>query len=137
MNRHGIEFGAHTRTHPDLRRLTSDQLTREVCDSKWAIEDRLDQAVDTFAYPYGHFDARTLAVVRDHFLAACTTELAFVQEESNPWCLERVDAYYLRSRLFPRYLRSPLARAYLHVRRTVRGIRHSHVLAKPTAGLLS
>jgi peptidoglycan/xylan/chitin deacetylase (PgdA/CDA1 family) len=106
-------------------------LEKEVIGSKVEIEDRLGGTVDSFAYPYGHFDPRVLTLVREHFTAACTTDLAFVRAGSNPWCLERVDAYYLRSRLFPRYLRSTLARAYLHGRRTLRGIRHSHTPAKP------
>jgi peptidoglycan/xylan/chitin deacetylase (PgdA/CDA1 family) len=131
MNRHGIQFGAHTKTHPDLRRLSTFDLEREVQDSKRVIEDRLGQAVDSFAYPYGHCDDRILAVVRERFAAACSTELAFVQGGSNPWCLERVDTYYLRPRLFPRHLYSPLAGAYLRVRRTLRAMRHSRAVSKP------
>lgn len=129
MSRAGIQFGAHTKTHPDLRCLSAAEMEKEICDSNQAIEDRLGQAVDSFAYPYGYFDARVLAVVREHFTAACSTELDFVQEESNPWCLERLDMYYLQPHLFLRYLRSPLAGAYLRVRRALRAIRHSRPFA--------
>jgi len=131
MSRHGIQFGAHTKTHPDLRRLSTFELEREVRDSKRAIEDRLGQPVDSFAYPYGHFDARVLEVVRERFAAACSTELAFVHKASNPWCLERVDTYYLRARIFPRHLTSPMARAYLRMRRALRTMRNSRALSKP------
>ncbi len=125
MSRGGIHFGAHTKTHPDLSHLSSSEMHAAVRDCKREIEDRLGQAVDSFAYPYGRLDARVLAVVSELFAAACGTELAFVRETSNPWCLERLDAYYLRSRLFPRYLNSPLPNAYLRMRRALRAIRHS------------
>jgi len=137
MSRHGIQFGAHTRTHPDLRCLSPSEMEREVCDSKRAIEDRLGQAVCSFAYPYGHFDARVLEVIRERFAAACSSELAFVHKASNPWCLERVDTYYLRPRLFPRYLYSPLGGAYLRVRRALRSIRNSRAPAQPSAILVA
>jgi hypothetical protein len=103
-------------------------MEEEVRDSKCAIEDHLGQAVDTFAYPYGRMDARVQAVVSELFAAACGTELAFVRQGSNPWCLERLDAYYLRPRLFPRYLNSPLPTMYLAMRRALRAIRHSDLL---------
>lgn len=128
MSRGGIRFGAHTKTHPDLRHLSSPEMRAEVLECKREIEDRLGQAVDSFAYPYGRLDGRALAVVSELFAAACGTELAFVRETSNPWCLERLDAYYLRSRLFPRYLNSPLPKAYLGMRRALRAVRHSDLL---------
>ncbi|HWU38719.1 MAG TPA: polysaccharide deacetylase family protein [Candidatus Acidoferrum sp.] len=128
MSRGGIHFGAHTKTHPDLRHISSTEMRAEVRDSKREIEDRLGQAVDSFAYPYGGLDARVLRVVSVLFAAACGTDLAFVRETSNPWCLERLDAYYLRPRLFPRYLNSPLPKAYLRMRRALRAIRHSDLL---------
>ena len=109
----------------------------EVRDSKRMIEDRLDQSVDSFAYPYGFSDARVQAVVRECFSAACSTELAFVRDVSNPWCLERVDTYYLRPRIFPRHLTSPMARAYLRVRRALRTIRNSRAPAQPSAILVA
>jgi peptidoglycan/xylan/chitin deacetylase (PgdA/CDA1 family) len=128
MSREGIHFGAHTKSHPDLRRLSSPEMRAEVRDCKREIEDRLGQPVDCFAYPYGRLDARVMAVVSELFSAGCGTDLAFVRETSNPWCLERLDAYYLRPRLFPRHLTSPLPRAYLGMRRVLRAIRHSNHL---------
>jgi len=53
MHRAGISFGCHTMTHPVLSRLTPDALQREVAESKWLIENRLDAAVEDFAFPFG------------------------------------------------------------------------------------
>ena len=53
MRRAGISFGSHTMTHPVLSSLTPDGLRREVAESKWLIESRLDAVVEDFAFPFG------------------------------------------------------------------------------------
>ena len=53
MHHAGISFGSHTMTHPVLSRLTPDALQREVAESKWLIENRLDAGVEDFAFPFG------------------------------------------------------------------------------------
>lgn len=56
MDRWGIDFGAHTLTHPNLTRLPLDAVKAEVCDSREIIEDALSAPVTSFAYPYGCYD---------------------------------------------------------------------------------
>ena len=51
-SRRGIEFGAHTRTHPDLSQLSPDEIEREMADSREDLESLLDRPIDSFAYPY-------------------------------------------------------------------------------------
>ena len=51
MRQNGIEFGAHTRTHPDLTLLARPQLVDEISQSKSEIEDRTGSVGTTFAYP--------------------------------------------------------------------------------------
>jgi peptidoglycan/xylan/chitin deacetylase (PgdA/CDA1 family) len=53
MQRGGITFGAHTMTHPVISRLSSELVHEEVWNSKRLIEQRLNTAVDEFAYPFG------------------------------------------------------------------------------------
>ncbi len=48
----GIEFGSHTVTHPELKRLNLDDLRYEVRSSKETIEERLGCPVRSFSYPY-------------------------------------------------------------------------------------
>lgn len=114
MQRWGIAFGAHTLTHPDLTRSPVDRIEAEVRDSKAIIEDALGVRVDCFAYPYGRYDYRSRDIVRQHFACACSDELGLITTRSDPYGLERVDAYYLRTdrsfdlmltRLFPWYIR--------------------------------
>jgi GT2 family glycosyltransferase/peptidoglycan/xylan/chitin deacetylase (PgdA/CDA1 family) len=63
MNRHGVQFGSHSLTHPFLPQLSDSQLRREVADSKSRLEDLLGSEVTCFAYPYGDVDARVRAAV--------------------------------------------------------------------------
>lgn len=64
MARAGIDFGSHTVTHPNLTQLTDQELEWELAESKRVLEARLQNAVDTLAYPIGTtsaFDARVIA----------------------------------------------------------------------------
>ena len=51
MSECGVEFGAHTVTHPILTRISLDQAKFEILQSKKDIEKRLNQSVTTFSYP--------------------------------------------------------------------------------------
>jgi peptidoglycan/xylan/chitin deacetylase (PgdA/CDA1 family) len=115
MHRWGLDIGAHTCTHPDLRRLPAEQIAAEIGGSKAIIEDMLGAPVRSFAYPYGLYDQRSREVARQHFACACTSPLALVTARSDPYAMERVDAYYLRTgglfgimltRWFPWYVRA-------------------------------
>ncbi|MGA4578898.1 polysaccharide deacetylase family protein [Limisphaera sp. VF-2] len=48
----GIEFGAHTVTHPELPRLPWPEIEWEVKESKATLEERLSRPVRSFAHPY-------------------------------------------------------------------------------------
>ena len=113
MRQCGIDFGAHTLTHPNLTRLSRSQITMEVYDSKAIIEDRLGVPVSFFAYPYGRYDQRSYEIVSQRFDCACTDRLGLLKAGSDLFALERVDSYYIRrnglfhmmtSRLFPHYI---------------------------------
>ena len=54
MRRHGIEFGAHTVTHPILAGMSNEADVRgELARSKARIEEELQEPVWHFAYPNG------------------------------------------------------------------------------------
>jgi peptidoglycan/xylan/chitin deacetylase (PgdA/CDA1 family) len=53
MNKAGIQFGAHTVTHPVLGSLPVSRLREEILGSKMVLEDRLQVPVRHFAYPFG------------------------------------------------------------------------------------
>lgn len=113
MQSASFAFGAHTLTHVDLTRAPLERVEEEMCESKRIIEDALGTPVASFAYPYGRFDRHSLAIARRYFACACSDKLGLVSPDSDPYTVERVDAYYLRSdglfdlmttRLFPLYI---------------------------------
>ena len=125
-----IRFGAHTLTHPDLTRLTADRVEAEVCDSKSIIEDALNAPVNCFAYPYGRFDDRSRDIVSRYFDCACSDRLGLIEAKSDPYALERVDAYYLRTeRLFDLLLSKSFSR-YIWARSVPRLIKRAFVARK-------
>ena len=79
LRRGGIEFGAHTVTHPILSKLSSPaEIRHEIEASRRRIEAELDEPVAHFCYPNGLFDDfEPLAadiVHRAGFEAAVTAE---------------------------------------------------------------
>lgn len=93
----GIEFGAHSRTHPDLTKISSAEAEREIVESKKIIEDAIGGEVKTFAYPFGKFDAAIREKVRKNFRAACSVKLGKARRMSDLFALERIDCYYLKN----------------------------------------
>jgi peptidoglycan/xylan/chitin deacetylase (PgdA/CDA1 family) len=56
MHGDGIEFGAHTVSHPVLSTVSPDRAVEEVTGCKQRLEDALGVPVRTFAYPVGRRD---------------------------------------------------------------------------------
>jgi peptidoglycan/xylan/chitin deacetylase (PgdA/CDA1 family) len=70
------EIGAHTLTHPDLRKLSREGKVREIKGSKEWLEGLLGSQVPSFCYPSGFYDAESVAVTKEAgFQCARTTEL--------------------------------------------------------------
>jgi peptidoglycan/xylan/chitin deacetylase (PgdA/CDA1 family) len=59
----GMELGAHSLTHADLRQLGDTELEAEVRGSKDAVEELTGVSCSTFAYPFGLHDDRVERVV--------------------------------------------------------------------------
>ena len=53
MQIYGLEFGSHTRTHPNLLKIGEDKAKEEIEVSKKELEERLNTQVIVFSYPYG------------------------------------------------------------------------------------
>jgi peptidoglycan/xylan/chitin deacetylase (PgdA/CDA1 family) len=120
MQRYGIEFGAHTYSHPRLDQTPYAQLQRELVESRDVIQGKLGRAVDLFAYPYGRYDEASAALAGQTYRGACTTRLSMVKASSDPMGLGRVEALYLHHPKMVRLLSSPAMSVYLGIRRPVR-----------------
>lgn len=119
----GIVFGSHTRTHPDLRRVTPAQARDELAGSRKAIEDAVGRPVTTFAYPYGTYDASVKGLVDDEYVLACSTDVRFVGDDADMLALPRLDIHYLRRPAIFGGMLSRQVDAYLTVRRWLRDTR--------------
>ncbi|MCK6554750.1 polysaccharide deacetylase family protein [Candidatus Binatia bacterium] len=118
----GMEVGAHTRTHADLRRLAGDDLEAEVAGCKADLEAAVGAHVDSFAYPFGFRSAVAVAAARRTFRSACTTVLRRAGNEPVHE-LPRVDMYYVRTLVTLEGLVRGRLDGYLTARRWARALR--------------
>jgi peptidoglycan/xylan/chitin deacetylase (PgdA/CDA1 family) len=125
MHHCGVDFGAHTLTHPDLTRLVPAQIREEVCEGKTVLEDMLGVRVSSFAYPLGHYNHEIRRVVMNHFRCACSDKLGLIRKSSDLFALERVDAYYLRTERLFDLMMTKFLPWYVWARRIPRAIRRT------------
>jgi len=91
MSLAGMEFGAHTYTHPDLTDQDTDYIVWQVVGSQEAIEERVGHKVRYFAYPSGAYDDDVVAVVQSAgFWLAVTTEYGCSLDSDSLFTLTRV-----------------------------------------------
>ena len=77
----GISVGAHSRTHPDLRKCSDGELEAEIRGSRDDLEDLLGRPVTSFAYPAGLHDDRVVAAVATvGYRSAITTRRGWLRE---------------------------------------------------------
>lgn len=62
MNNMGMEFGSHSCSHRHLNRLSTQELIKELRDSKSFIEDIISKPIHSIAYPGGHFGRREIKI---------------------------------------------------------------------------
>jgi len=125
MREAGIDFGAHTLTHPDLTRVPAERMEDEIVRSKTIIERRLRQEVASFAYPFGRYDHRSREVAARYFKCACSDRLGLISGASDLFALERVDAYYLRGDRVSQLIGTGLFPWYVKARNIPRVIRRA------------
>ncbi|MCH9670465.1 MAG: polysaccharide deacetylase family protein [Gammaproteobacteria bacterium] len=90
----GMELGAHTRTHADLLTLDKAQLEDEVAGCKRELEDLLGSEVASFAYPFGRFDAASVAACENAgYQSACTTRPGLYHQSESPLEVRRVTVF--------------------------------------------
>lgn len=64
MDAAGMTIGGHTKTHPYLTKITDPEtLAKEIGGGKQIIEEHLGHSIETFAYPFGMYNATTTRAV--------------------------------------------------------------------------
>ncbi len=90
MRDNNVTFGSHTKTHPFLSKLPTSEIEDELSGSKEALEKRLGIPVNFFCYPYGNYDERAVAKVREAgFLAAVTMNRGLIHRGDDPLEMRR------------------------------------------------
>jgi peptidoglycan/xylan/chitin deacetylase (PgdA/CDA1 family) len=82
----GIEFGAHTVTHPFLDLLSAREAEEEMRASKDAVEEWTGGPCDLFAYPAGRLNDETVEIARSMFRASVTVKRGWWTPECD-WAL--------------------------------------------------
>jgi peptidoglycan/xylan/chitin deacetylase (PgdA/CDA1 family) len=91
MSTGGMEIGAHSYTHPDLRDKPVDYIIWQVVGSKEAIEARIQQPVRFFSYPSGRYDEQVVSVLHSaKFWGAVTVKTGTHQFSRRPFELQRI-----------------------------------------------
>jgi peptidoglycan/xylan/chitin deacetylase (PgdA/CDA1 family) len=130
MDRDGIEFGAHSATHPMLDQLAVSDVEREILDSKAKIEDQVGHAIELFAYPYGRYNETVKRVVSRAYTGACSTRLGIVRPGSDPLALDRIEVHCVANLHLFQGLSRPWFSSYLGMRRLLRSAA-SAILRRP------
>jgi len=94
MSSNGVDFGAHTVSHPFLPAMPLDEAKQEILDSKRIIEEKTGRTVKHFAVPNGKSDdfshELTNFCKEADFDSVVTTEPGLVDELSDPYSLKRI-----------------------------------------------
>lgn len=91
MDKAGMEIGAHTRSHVDVRKMNEEGLVYEILGSKQDLEQHLGHPVYGFCYPSGTHDAKSEAFIQEAgFHHATTTVFAMAQPSEDPFLYSRI-----------------------------------------------
>jgi peptidoglycan/xylan/chitin deacetylase (PgdA/CDA1 family) len=91
-----ITIASHTVDHLNLASLSPDQQRFEIEQGKAGLEAQIGHPVRHLAYPYGSYNATTIAIARDAgFLTAVSTVPGIAQTRSNLYGLHRVRNAYI------------------------------------------
>jgi peptidoglycan/xylan/chitin deacetylase (PgdA/CDA1 family)/glycosyltransferase involved in cell wall biosynthesis len=85
----GIEFGAHSRTHPELTKLSPAECLAEIAGSKSDLAALLGSAAVSFAYPYGDQNEAVCDLVRGEFDIAFSIQEGINYLRTDPHLLLR------------------------------------------------
>jgi peptidoglycan/xylan/chitin deacetylase (PgdA/CDA1 family) len=86
-----VIFGAHSKTHPYLTKISSEECEAEILGSKNVLEKKFGSPVDYFCYPYGDYNEGIARLVKSsNYHGAVTVQRGFVQKGDNPFEIRRV-----------------------------------------------
>lgn len=96
-----VSVQAHTLTHPILTSLSDAYLIKELKEGKEQLERIIGQEVDYFSYPNGTYAEREVALTKEIYKMAFTTDLRHITPHEDLWTLPRIEVtgLYFRDKL--------------------------------------
>jgi len=86
-----IDIGSHTVSHQSLGRISPEQQSDELMQSKKALEEITGQPVRSFSYPNGITSADSPRIASElGYTIGCTSREGVVSSSSNPYLLPRL-----------------------------------------------
>ncbi len=99
----GQEIGSHTQHHVDLTSVDTQTSQSEILNSRISLSQQLNTDIQQFCYPYGHYAAEHIDIVRaSGYVAATTTARGKVHAEDSAFELRRIPV--VRSTALPQFL---------------------------------
>lgn len=96
---HGMEFGAHGRTHRALTELAPAEIEAEVAGSGADLARWLGRPIKAFAAPYGAVNAVVIEAIGNHYPVAFGTGFDKARQGEDRLDVPRIDMHYFRNRL--------------------------------------
>jgi peptidoglycan/xylan/chitin deacetylase (PgdA/CDA1 family) len=96
LQERGVTLGAHSRTHADVSAIDGNALRDEIVGSGEAIFERTGSRPTAFAYPFGHLDQASVALVRRTYQHGVTTDFRVLHTAEDAALLPRLDMYYFQ-----------------------------------------
>jgi len=94
MQQNGISFGSHTLSYRILTKVSREECTRELTDSRLLLETSLGMPVETIAYPNGgHNEQVEQLTARAGYTLGFTTERGYVSSDTNPYSIPRINIH--------------------------------------------
>jgi peptidoglycan/xylan/chitin deacetylase (PgdA/CDA1 family) len=94
MERRGVSFHSHTRSHASLPDLDDARLADQLAGSRATLMELLGHDVPYLAYPFGHLDDRVEAAARTAgYHAAFSTRSGFNRRDVEHFRIRRIDVF--------------------------------------------
>jgi peptidoglycan/xylan/chitin deacetylase (PgdA/CDA1 family) len=99
----GQEIGSHTQHHVDLTTTDTQTSQSEILNSRISLSQQLNTNIQQFCYPYGHYAAEHIDIVKaSGYVAATTTTRGKVHAGDSAFELRRIPV--VRSTALPQFL---------------------------------
>lgn len=119
----GWEVGGHTHSHRPLQGASRAEVEEETARSDAVLTEITGTRPESFAYPYGRYDAAARSVAAERYLWCWTIGAQLARAGDAADALPRIEAWYLRRPIVVRHLHDRLGAGWLASRRAARRVR--------------